>query len=166
MGLSFQVQLHFDLLALTKPLTELTTLAESAVIAAICAAEGLDGSTLTALWSASTDDLTALVSLGKSLLAALTSDVASLRIVVSCDCRPLIPLLEVALGSPLIEFSRLVRSEQYAGLLLPQPATAISTTAATIAPAIRLGVRHAFARNLCGLIPFKNLTSTVDSSSL
>jgi hypothetical protein len=116
MGLSFQVQLHFDLLALTKPLTELTTLAESVVIAAICAAEGLDGSTLTALWSASTDDLTALVSLGKSLLAALTSDVASLWIVVSCDCRPLIPLLEVTLGSPLIEFSRLVRSEQYAGL--------------------------------------------------
>ena len=86
---------------------------------------------MTALWSVSTDDFTALVSVGKSLLAALTSDVASLWIVASCDCRPLTPLLEVTLGRFLIEFLRLVRSEQYAGLLLPQPARATTATATT-----------------------------------
>jgi hypothetical protein len=42
--------------------------ARATAIAAICVAEGLDGSALTALWSASTDVLTALVSLGKSLV--------------------------------------------------------------------------------------------------
>ena len=48
------------------------------------------------------------------------------------------PLLEVTLGRFLTEFSRLVRSEQYAGLLLlPQPASAISAPAATAASAVR-----------------------------
>jgi hypothetical protein len=97
LGLVLQRQLHFDLLASTKLLTELTTLAESAANAAIWVAEGLDGSALRALWSGSTDDFTAVVWLGKSLLAALTSDVASLSIVLACVCRPLIPLLEVTL---------------------------------------------------------------------
>ncbi|MGB0093474.1 MAG: hypothetical protein WBP81_13225 [Solirubrobacteraceae bacterium] len=124
-------------------MTELTTLAESAAIAAIWVAEGLDGSALTALASASTDDFTALVWLGKSLLAALTSDVASLSIVFSCDVRPLIPLLEVTLGRFLTEFSRFVRSEQYAGLLLPQPARATSATAATNATGTRIQARPA-----------------------
>ena len=50
----------------------------------------------------------ALVSLGKSPLAELTSVVASLWICVSCDLMPLIPLLV----SPLTEFCRLVRSVQ------------------------------------------------------
>ena len=95
-----------------KPLTEFTTLVASLAIVAICPAEGLDGSALTALSGASTDDLTALVWLGKSLLAELTSALASLWIVLSCDCKPLIPLLTFKLVSPLIEFSRLVRSEQ------------------------------------------------------
>ena len=122
-GPSLQRQLHFDLLASTKLLTELTTLLASSAIAAIWLAEGLDGSALTALLSVSTDVFTALVWVGKSLLAALTSDVASLWIVVSCDVRPLIPLLEVTLGRFLTELLRLVRSEQYAGLLLPQPAS-------------------------------------------
>ena len=54
----------------------------------------------------------ALVWLGKSLLAELTSVVASLWIVVTCDFRPLTPLLTVRLVSPLTEFSRLVRSVQ------------------------------------------------------
>ena len=61
-----------------KLLTELTTLAASAAIVAICVGDGLDGSALTALESVSTDVLTALVSLGKSDLAELTSFVASL----------------------------------------------------------------------------------------
>jgi hypothetical protein len=124
-------------------LTELTTLAESAAIAAICAAEGLGGSAVTALWSASTDDFTALLWVGKSDLAALTSDVASLLIVVICVCRPLTPLLEVALGRFLIEFSRLLRSEQYAGLLLPQPAAAMSAAAVSTPTATHVNVRPA-----------------------
>ena len=36
-------QLHFDLLASVKLLTELTTLAAAVAIPAACAAEGLDG---------------------------------------------------------------------------------------------------------------------------
>jgi hypothetical protein len=42
-------QLHFDLLASAKLLTELTTLAASGAIVAIWPAEGLAGSALTAL---------------------------------------------------------------------------------------------------------------------
>jgi hypothetical protein len=154
------------LLALTKLLTELLTLAASAATGAIWLAEGLDGSALTALESASTDVLMALVSVGKSLLAALTSDVASLWIVVSCDFRPLIPLLEVTLGRFLIEFSRLVRSEQYAGLLLPQPASAINATATTVPLMIRVEARHAFARDLAPLMLLKLSMNTVRPPSL
>ena len=105
-------QLHFELVASVKLLTELTTLAASLVTVAICTAEGLDDRAATAVLSASTDDVMALVSLGKSLLAELTSVVASLWIVVTCDFRPLTPLLTVKLVSPLMEFSRLVRSVQ------------------------------------------------------
>lgn len=112
---------------------------------------------MTALASVSTDDFTALVSLGKSLLAALTSDVASLWIVVICVFRPLIPLLEVTLGRVLIEFSRLVRSEQYAGLLLPQPATAISATAVSTATATRVKVRPVPFRDVSCLMSFNGL---------
>ena len=54
-------QLHFDLLASVKLLTELLTLAASVAIAATWVAEGLDGSALTAVWSVSTDVLMALV---------------------------------------------------------------------------------------------------------
>ena len=105
-------QLHFELVASVKLLTELTTLAASLVTVAICTAEGLDDRPATAVLSESTDDVMALVSLGKSLLAELTSAVASLWIVVTCDFRPLTPLLTVKLVSPLMEFSRLVRSAQ------------------------------------------------------
>ena len=59
---------------------------------------------MTALSSVSTDDLIALVSLGKSLLAELTSDVASLLIVATCDFRALTFPLVAALVSPLTEF--------------------------------------------------------------
>ena len=95
-----------------KLLTELTTLAASAVTVAICAAEGLDDRAATEPLSASTDVVMALVWLGKSLLAELTSVVASLWIVVTCDFKPLIPLLAVKLVSPLMELLRLVRSAQ------------------------------------------------------
>ncbi len=49
----------------------------SRAIAAICVVDGLDGSALTALLSVSTEDFSALVSLGKSLLAESTVAVAS-----------------------------------------------------------------------------------------
>ena len=79
--------------ASTKLFAELTTLAESLVTVAICAADGLDGRAATELLSALTEDVMAPVSLGKSLLAELTSVVASLWICLSCDFTPLIPLL-------------------------------------------------------------------------
>ena len=134
-----------------KLLTELTTLAASLVTVAICAAEGLDGRAATELLSASTDDVMALVWLGKSPLAELTNAVASLEMVVTCDFRPLTPLLTLRLVSPLTEFSRLVRSVQYAGLLLLQPASA--TTAAVVAKAkgTRTQVPPGRARDLPGL---------------
>lgn len=116
-----------------KLLTELVTLATLAVTVASCPTDGLDGSALTVLASESTEDFMALVWLGKSLLAELTSAFASLWIVLSWDCKPLM----FELVRPLTEFSRLVRSVQYAGLLLPQPASAISATVATAAPATR-----------------------------
>jgi hypothetical protein len=94
--------------ASTKLFTELTTLAASLVTMAICAADGLDGRAATELLSALTEDVMAPVSLGKSLLAELTSVVASLWICESCDLMPLIPLLV----SPLTEFCRVVRSVQ------------------------------------------------------
>ena len=99
-------------MASEKLLTELTTLAASVAIAAICAGDGFDGSALTAPLSVSTDDLIALVWLGKSLLAESTSDVASLLIVVTCDFRALTSPLVAALGRPLTELSRVLRSEQ------------------------------------------------------
>ena len=105
-------QLHFELDASVKLFTELTTLAASLVTVAICAAEGLAGKAATALLRAPTDDVMALVSAGKSLLAELTSAVASLWIVWTCDFKPLTPLLAVRLVSPLTEFPRLVRSAQ------------------------------------------------------
>ena len=105
-------QLQFELVAFVKLFTELSTLAASAATGARSAAEGLGGSAATALLSALTEEVMALVWLGKSLFAELTSAVASLSTFVSCDFKPLIPLLETWLGSALTEFSRLVRSEQ------------------------------------------------------
>ena len=136
-----------------KLLTELTTLAASLVTVAICAAEGLDGRAATELLSASTDDVMALVWLGKSPLAELTSAVASLEMVVTCDFRPLTPLLTLRLVSPLTEFSRLVRSVQYAGLLLLQPASVTTAAAATAAKAkgTRTQAPPGRARDLPGL---------------
>src|SRR6476469_5371126 len=76
----------------------------------------------------------ASVWLGKSLLAELTSDVAALCTFVSCVLRPLMsPLetaLDAALGRSLMEDSRSLRSEQYAGLLLPPHPVAATSAAA------------------------------------
>lgn len=76
-------QLHFELVASVKLLTEFTTPAAAGAIAAICAADGFEGSALTAVEKASTDDVMALVSVGKSPLAEFTSEVASVWIFVS-----------------------------------------------------------------------------------
>ena len=101
-----------ELVASEKLLTELATFAAALPTVATCAADGLDGSALTAPLNMSTDDLIALVWVGKSLLAELTSDVASLLIVVTCDFSALTSPLVAALVSPLTELSRLLRSEQ------------------------------------------------------
>ena len=101
-----------ELEASAKLLTELATFAASFEAVAIWLAEGFADTDLTELASASTEDLMALVWLGKSPLASLTTVLASVWIFLTCDCRPLIPLLEFKLVSPLTEFSRLVRAEQ------------------------------------------------------
>jgi len=105
-------QPHFELLASMKLLTELATLAASLVTVAIAAAEEFDDSAAAEPLSASTDEVIALVWLGKSPLAELTTAVASLWILSTCDFRPLTPLLVFRLVSPLTEFWRLARSVQ------------------------------------------------------
>jgi hypothetical protein len=98
------------LLALLKLLTELTTLAAFLLTVAISDAEGVAGSAATELLSAFTDEVMALVSVGKSLLAELTTAVASLWILLTCAFRPLTPLLAFRLVSPLTQFCGLVRT--------------------------------------------------------
>ncbi len=105
-------QLHFDLLACTKLLNELTTFAAALVTDAIWLGEGFALSVLTALVSVSTEDLMALVSLGKSLLAWLTTVLASVWILMNAASKALVPLLGLRLVTSLIEFSRLVRAVQ------------------------------------------------------
>lgn len=100
------------MLSVTNFCTELTTPEAELATEAICEADGLDGSPLTAFSNVLSEDLIALVWLGKSLLAELTNVVASLLIFCSCVFRPLTPLLTFRLVSPLIEFSRCVRSAQ------------------------------------------------------
>jgi hypothetical protein len=107
-----QDQLHFDLLASRKLWNELTTFAAELATVAIWLGEGFAVSALTALVSASTEDLMALVSLGKSLLAWLTTVLASVLSFVKAASKALIPLLGLKLVTSLIEFSRLVRVEQ------------------------------------------------------
>lgn len=79
---------------------------------AILLGEGFALRALTALVSASTEDLMAVVSLGKSLLAWLISVLALVVIFVNADSRLLIPLLALKLVTSLIEFWRLARAEQ------------------------------------------------------
>jgi hypothetical protein len=92
--------------------TDVCTLDASLVTVATAAAEGFDGSAATELFSALTDELMALVWLGKSLLAELTSAVAVLWIICTCDFKALTPLLAFKLFSPLTAFCRLLRSVQ------------------------------------------------------
>ena len=105
-------QPHCELVASSKVLTELATLAASLAAVAISEAEGLGGRAVTELLSASTDEVMALVWLGKSLFAELTTAVASFWIVPTCVFRPLISRLVIKLVSPLAEFWRLARSVQ------------------------------------------------------
>lgn len=91
---------------------EFTALEALLATAAIWAGVGVDESPLTAVSSASTDDLSALVSLGNSLLAELYRVVAWLSIDLTFDCRALISLTLLKLVRLLTEFSRLVRFVQ------------------------------------------------------
>jgi hypothetical protein len=85
--------------------------------------------------SESTELLSALVSVGKSLLAELITVLASFSILLKADFSALVPFaITFVLGSALTEFSRLVTDEQYDGLLLePHPATSTAATSATSA---------------------------------
>jgi hypothetical protein len=103
---------HCELVASVKLFTELFTLDASWTTVAIAAAEGLDDRAATELFSVSTDEVMALVWLGKSLLAELTSVVAALWTIWTCDFQALTPLLAVKLVSPLTAFWRLLRSVQ------------------------------------------------------
>ena len=95
-----------------KLFTEVFTLDASLVTVAIAAAEGLGGRAVTEFFSALTEEVMALVWLGKSLLAELTSAVAALWTIWTCDFQALPPLLAFKLVSPLTAFWRLVRSVQ------------------------------------------------------
>lgn len=142
--------MHLELVESVKLFTEVTTLLAWLASAAMFAADGLDGNDLTVLSSALIDDVIDDVSLGKSLLAELTSAVASLWIFVSCVRSALTtPPLVSRLVSPLTEFSRLVRLPQYAGLLLPQALSA----------AIKMMVAPAASTRLNVCLPMVNMTS-------
>jgi hypothetical protein len=95
-----------------KLFTELCTLDASAVTVTTAAAEGPDDKAATELFSASTDEVMALVWLGKSLLAEFTSAVAVLWTIWTCDFQALAPLLAFKPFSPLTAFWRLLRSVQ------------------------------------------------------
>jgi len=93
---------HLPLVATIKVSTEANTAAASLVIVTICAAEGFDDRFWTEPFSVSTDDLMALVSFGKSLLAELTTAVAALWIALTCDFRALTLLLALRLVRPFM----------------------------------------------------------------
>jgi hypothetical protein len=105
-------QPHCELVASVKLFTELAMLAPSLVTGAIAAAEGLDDRAATELFSVLTDEVMALVWLGKSLLAEFTSAVAALWTVWTCAFQALTPPLTVKWVSPLTAFWRLLRSVQ------------------------------------------------------
>jgi uncharacterized membrane protein len=105
-------QPHCELVALVKLLTEFFTWDASWATVAIVAAEGLEVRAAAEFFSALTDEVMALVWLGKSLLAELTSAVAAVSTFWACDFQALAPLLTVKLLSPWTAFCRLVRSVQ------------------------------------------------------
>lgn len=93
-------QLHFDLLASKKLWTELSAVDAAVVTVAIWPAEGFAASALTELVSASTEDLMALVSFGKSLLAWVTTLSAAVFTFANAVCKALTPLLGLRLVTP------------------------------------------------------------------
>ena len=95
-----------------KLFTEVFTLDASWATVAIVAAEGLACRATVEFFSALTDEVMALVWLGKSLLAELTSAVAAVSTFLACDFQALAPLLTVKLVSPFTALCRLVRSVQ------------------------------------------------------
>jgi hypothetical protein len=123
-------QLHFELVALVKPSTDVTTLLTLTLIAATCEAEGDEPTDEIAVSSDLSEDEMADVSLGKSLLAELTTSLAELSIFLSWDCNALTPPLErFALLRSVTDVLRSLTFEQYDGLLLPQEAKANATMA-------------------------------------
>lgn len=105
-------QPQLDAVAFVKFFTELTTFDASLVTVAICCAEGLEGSAETEVLSALTDEVIALVWVGKSLLAELAAALALVWILSTCDFRLLTSRLEAELVSSFTEFWRLARSAQ------------------------------------------------------
>ena len=109
---------------MTKFVTAFTVALACVAICAICPDEGVPESCLTDVVSALIELLTALVSLGKSLFAELTTDFALFSTFCRADFSPLVPL-EMTL-TPLrlsTDFSRPLTDEQYDGLLLPHAAS-------------------------------------------
>jgi hypothetical protein len=105
-------QPHFELVAFVKLVTEFFMLDAAWAAVAIVAAEGLERRAAIELFSAVTDELMALVWLGKSLLAELTSAVAAVSTFWACDSQALTPPLMVKPFSPFTAFWRLPRSVQ------------------------------------------------------
>ena len=95
-----------------KLFTEVFTLDASWATVVIVAAEGLEVRAVAEVCSALTDEVMALVWLGKSLLAELTSAVAAVLTFWTCDFQALAPLLTVRLLSPFTALCRLLRSVQ------------------------------------------------------
>ena len=105
-------QLHLDFVALEKLLTALAAAAALIPTFATSLADGLDGKLCTLLTSVSTSRLSALVSVGKSLLAVSASFVAWSWILLAWVRSPLIFPLDASPGNSFTEFSKLARSEQ------------------------------------------------------
>jgi hypothetical protein len=105
-------QPHCELVAFLKLFIEFFTLDASWATVVIVAAEGLEVRAVAEVCSALTDEVMALVWLGKSLLAELTSAVAAVLTFWTCDFQALAPLLTVRLLSPFTALCRLLRSVQ------------------------------------------------------
>ena len=130
-----------DEVALAKLSTELTTAATCVPMVAIDDALGVPDICLTELASALTELVTALLWVGKSLLALLATDLALVSIVVSADFRELTPFWRtLTLVRSLIDFLRLETDEQYDGLLLPPQA--LSAIAALATTSVHRSTRH------------------------
>jgi hypothetical protein len=143
-------QPHEELAASEKLLTVLSTLAASTATAAICDADGLGGNAFTAPASVLTEVVIALVWLGKSDFAELTSVVASVLMVLTCDDSELTSPLDSELLSASTSLCSVLLSPQYAGLLLlpPQPAAPSSASAVINAIGTKIEARPALTPDL------------------